>query len=65
MSSSIRCRITGCDLDECGVCRRCGSDRQAEHDWHEIERERPCYRRMSCSRCQAEREQPEQDQAEA
>ena len=61
MSSSIRCKVTGCDLDECGVCRRCGDERESEHSWKEADRERPCYLRKVCERCGRERESPDHD----
>jgi hypothetical protein len=61
MSSSMRCRITGCDRDPCGVCRRCGDESGAKHDWREADRERACYRHEVCDRCGREREQPEHD----
>jgi hypothetical protein len=61
MASSLRCKITGCDLDPCGVCRRCGSEAEAKHQWEEAERERPCFPRKVCSVCGAERESPDHD----
>lgn len=61
MASSIRCRLQGCDLDDCGVCRRCGDAGKAEHRWQEADRVRPCFRRTVCSRCGKEKEQPEHD----
>lgn len=61
MSRSMRCKVTGCDLDECGVCRRCGDASKESHQWSETERNTPCYRREVCERCQAERDQPEHD----
>lgn len=63
MATSMRCKLTGHDLDECGVCRRCGSEGEAKHDWQEGERHRPCFRLQVCSRCQAEKETPEHDWA--
>jgi hypothetical protein len=63
MSSSLRCRITGCDLDECGVCRRCGAEAGAQHRWNEAERTRPCFHREVCERCGAEKERPDHDWA--
>lgn len=61
MASSLRCRITGCDLNECGVCRRCGKVENAQHEWKEAPRERPCFPREVCERCNEEREQPDHD----
>lgn len=61
MAVSIRCKITGCDLDECGVCRRCGDASKESHQWAEAERQKPCYRREVCQRCDTEREQPDHD----
>ena len=61
MASSIRCRVTGCDRDDCGVCRRCGDDRGAKHAWKEASRSKPCFPRMLCERCQAEKESPDHD----
>lgn len=61
MASSIRCRVTGCDRDDCGVCRRCGDDREADHAWQEAERNKPCFPRMVCERCGAEKEKPDHD----
>jgi len=58
---SVRCKITGCDLDECGVCRRCGAQKEAKHQWKEAERDRPCFPRQVCERCDAKREQPDHD----
>jgi len=61
MSRSLRCRITGCDVDPCGVCRRCGAASGAGHAWKEAERTRECYRRSVCERCDRERERPDHD----
>ena len=61
MPRPMRCRITGCDLDECGVCRRCGSESQAHHQWQDRERKRPCFRLEACEVCGQEREQPDHD----
>ena len=61
MPSSMRCRITGCDLDECGVCRRCGNDSEAKHRWQEADRTRPCFPRKVCEVCGQEKEQPDHD----
>lgn len=61
MGSSLRCKVTGCDLDDCGVCRRCGSEKEATHEWSEVERTRPCFKRSVCDRCQAEREIADHD----
>lgn len=58
---SVRCKITGCDLDGCGVCRRCGSQKQAKHQWKEAERKRECFPRQVCETCSAQREQPDHD----
>ena len=59
--TSIRCKITGCDLDECGVCRRCGGHKNASHRWKEAERDRPCFARQVCERCNAMHERPDHD----
>jgi hypothetical protein len=61
MSSSIRCKVTGCDFDDCGVCRRCGAERETHHDWKEAERKRPCYELKICDRCGTEKESPDHD----
>ncbi|HXV77757.1 MAG TPA: hypothetical protein VD788_15695 [Candidatus Polarisedimenticolaceae bacterium] len=61
MSASLRCKITGCDPDPCGVCRRCGGERATTHDWRQAERERPCFARQVCTKCEREREQPDHD----
>jgi hypothetical protein len=53
--------MTGCDLDDCGVCRRCGAERETKHVWKEIERQRPCYRIEVCERCRKDRENPDHD----
>jgi hypothetical protein len=58
---SVRCRITGCDLDECGVCRRCGDESKASHQWSDADRTNPCFSRRVCDRCQAEESQPDHD----
>ena len=59
--ASLRCKVTGCDLDACGICRRCGDTSAARHDWAEAERKRPCYKRLECSRCDEVNESPEHD----
>lgn len=61
MAVSLRCRISGCDRDACGVCRRCGDSSESNHAWKEIERDEPCTRRSVCERCEAERRQPDHD----
>ena len=61
MGSSLRCKVTGCDLDECGVCRRCGSEKKATHQWENAEQNRPCFNREICAVCGQEREQPDHD----
>ena len=58
---SMRCKITGCDLNECGVCSRCGDESKANHQWSSGERSNPCYNREVCDRCAAERDQPDHD----
>jgi hypothetical protein len=60
-AASLRCRISGHDLDDCGVCRRCGVEQSPTHQWKEGERERPCFPREICERCGATREQPDHD----
>ena len=61
MAVPLRCRLTGCDLDECGVCRRCGTTRDAKHQWIDAERREPCYERKVCERCNAEHQKPDHD----
>lgn len=61
MSRSIRCRLSGCDLDDCGICRRCGDESRANHQWSEAERKEPCFTREVCDRCRVERQQPDHD----
>ena len=58
---ALRCKMTGCDLDACGVCRRCGSEAKANHNWQETEPERPCFKRKVCQTCNQEHEMPEHD----
>jgi hypothetical protein len=58
---SLRCKLTGCDLNECGICRRCKSEEQGSHDWADVERERPCFAQKRCTRCDAEQETPDHD----
>ena len=57
---SLRCKMTRCDLNDCGVCRRCGEG-QASHDWVEAERDHPCVHRKRCTRCDASQEKPDHD----
>lgn len=61
MASSLRCKVSGCDLDECGICRRCGSESKANHAWTDADRTRPCFVRKACERCDAEKESPDHD----
>lgn len=61
MSSSLRCKVTGCDLDDCGICRRCGAEQDAKHLWKDAERKRPCYTLKVCERCAQEKESPDHD----
>ena len=61
MSRSMRCRVAGCDLDDCGICRRCGDTSKESHQWAEAERTNPCFRRLLCDRCQAEKQNPDHD----
>jgi hypothetical protein len=61
MTAPLRCRITGCDRDPCGVCRRCGTEKDTSHDWGELERDRACFRKEVCTKCGREREQPDHD----
>ena len=58
---SLRCKVSGCDLDPCGICRRCGSEKEASHAWQEAERTRPCFKRQVCQTCEVEREQPDHE----
>ncbi|MHC4925544.1 MAG: hypothetical protein ACYTG4_15925 [Planctomycetota bacterium] len=59
----MRCKITGCNLDDCGVCRRCGSEAKSEHAWKEIEREKECFGLKVCERCGKRHETPDHDWA--
>ena len=61
MAKPLRCRMTGCDLDPCGVCRRCDTEQDAHHTWKDAERERPCYGKEVCETCEREREKPDHD----
>jgi hypothetical protein len=61
MGKSMRCRLTGCDLDDCGICRRCADSSKEHHEWKDAERTNPCYSRELCERCQKERHQPDHD----
>jgi hypothetical protein len=61
LGKSMRCRITGCDLDGCGVCRRCGDASKEDHNWTEAESQNPCYQREVCDRCDKDRHQPNHD----
>jgi hypothetical protein len=61
MAKTIRCKVGGCDLDKCGVCRRCGSEAQAQHQWQEAERHRPCFALKICELCKTEKETPDHD----
>jgi len=61
MAGSLRCKMTGCDLDPCGVCKRCGSQEKAQHKWKQAERERDCFHRELCETCNQEREKPDHD----
>ena len=58
---SMRCKLTGHDLDACGVCKRCGEAKGSQHQWKAAEREQPCFKREVCERCETERQQPEHD----
>jgi len=60
-ASAIRCRLTGCDPDDCGVCRRCGLEKNPRHQWKDAPGERPCFPRQVCERCGTAREQPDHD----
>lgn len=59
--ASLRCRVVGCDLDDCNVCRRCGLEKDPRHQWKEAPRDRPCFPREVCERCEQTREQPDHD----
>jgi hypothetical protein len=61
MTASMRCRLTGCDLDPCGVCRRCETEKDTTHDWQDTDRDRACFRKQACAKCGREREQPDHD----
>ena len=61
MARSMRCKLSGCDLDDCGVCRRCGDTSKEQHRWSTAASENPCYRREVCERCNRERHQPDHD----
>jgi len=58
---SLRCKLSGCDLDDCGICKRCASEDGAEHDWAEVERDRPCFKLKRCARCDKTAETPDHD----
>ena len=57
----MRCKLTGHDLDPCGTCKRCGDASADDHDWQDVDRKRPCYRRKECSRCGDFKEDPDHD----
>jgi hypothetical protein len=59
--ASIRCKLTGCDLDPCGICKRCKDQSAADHAWEEAERDRPCYKRLTCANCDEVKESPVHD----
>ena len=61
--TSIRCKLTRCALDDCGICKRCGDRSAANHDWRKVERDRPCFERSECSRCGEVHESPDHDWA--
>lgn len=61
MATPLRCKITGHDRDPCGVCRRCGVEKDTAHEWVDVERDRACYRKTQCSNCSREREIPDHD----
>ena len=62
MPSSLRCKVTGHDLDDCGVCRRCGTEAEPNHEWKETTpRKRECYRLEVCARCEQEKEIADHD----
>ena len=58
---SMRCKLTGHDLNDCGVCKRCQDASEAKHDWAEQERERECFKRSVCTRCGEIQEKPDHD----
>ena len=59
--ASIRCKLTGCDLNECGICKRCGDTSAAKHAWQDVDRKRACYKRAECSNCHEFQESPDHD----
>ena len=59
MGSSLRCKMSGHDLDPCGICRRCADSASASHSWKDAERERPCFRLRVCETCGSTEEKPE------
>ncbi len=61
MSSSMKCRLKGHDLNECGVCSRCEAQVEAGHSWEDAPREKPCFRREVCARCGVAQEFPDHD----
>ena len=66
MASSLRCKVTGHDLDECGICRRCGSESESKHEWKDTTpRKRECYRLEVCERCRQEKETADHDWEQA
>ena len=61
MAAKMMCKIAGHDPDDCGVCKRCGREENTRHEWKEVERDRPCFRRENCGKCGQTREQPDHD----
>ena len=61
MAKSMRCRLTGCDRNECGVCIRCGSEKDVAHKWVDAESEDRCIQLKRCERCDAEKKKPDHD----
>lgn len=59
--SSLRCKLSGHDLNECGACRRCAAEVEPQHDWQDAERKEPCYQRRVCERCGREHQSPDHD----
>ena len=58
---SLRCKVSGHDRNECGICRRCGDESEATHAWQSADRQEPCFELSICERCNAERKKPDHD----
>ena len=58
---ALRCKVTGCDLNACGICRRCGDESKSNHEWQKAESTEPCSNVLTCERCDAEKKTPRHD----